>query len=256
MEIINNIKQKTEHLIQQGYETDAGSYIRRGWEIFQDNMGLFVAYTLIMFLIGILSAFIPFGSLLVSGPLTAGFYIVANKISKGEPYEFGTFFKGFDFFVPLLLYSLISGIFMGDLGLYGLGRLSTVSSWVRGLLKRKKVITVRNWMAPRIWQMVLAARFIPGSRLPSYTASGVLGLSFWRFSLAAFFAVVLQTALLFTLVVYFGIHFREQLGIWRWFFAGGVIMVIILVSRKYRSKQLRSKQFEGRRPASEDGKET
>ncbi len=119
MEIINNIKQKTEHLIQQGYETDAGSYIRRGWEIFQDNMGLFVAYTLIMFLIGILSAFIPFGSLLVSGPLTAGFYIVANKISKGEPYEFGTFFKGFDFFVPLLLYSLISGIFVA-LGLVAL----------------------------------------------------------------------------------------------------------------------------------------
>ena len=158
--------------------------------------------------------------------------------------------------VSLAVTALISGIFLGDLGLYGLGRLSTVSSWVRGLLKRRKVTTVRNWMAPRIWQMVLAARFIPGSRLPSYTASGVLGLSFWRFSLAAFLAVVLQTALLFTLVVYFGIHFREQLGIWRWVFAGGVIIVIILVSRKYRRKQLRSKQLEGRRPASEYGKET
>ena len=112
MEVINNIKQKTEHLIQQGYETDAGSYIRRGWEIFQDNMGLFIAYTLIMLLISVFSAIIPFGSLLVSGPLTAGFYIVANKISKGEPYEFGTFFKGFDFFVPLLLWSLIGGIFI------------------------------------------------------------------------------------------------------------------------------------------------
>ncbi len=112
MEVINNIKEKAEHLIQQGYETDAGTYIRRGWEIFQENIGMFIGYTLITIAISVASAFIPFGSLLVSGPLTAGFYIVANKISKGEPYEFGTFFKGFDFFVPLLLWTLIGGIFI------------------------------------------------------------------------------------------------------------------------------------------------
>lgn len=119
MEVISNFREKAENLIQQGYETDAGSYIRRGWEIFQENMGIFIGYTLIVLLISTAAAFIPFGTLLVSGPLTAGFYIVANKISKGEPYEFGTFFKGFDFFVPLLLYTLISGIFIA-LGLVAL----------------------------------------------------------------------------------------------------------------------------------------
>ncbi len=119
MEVINNIKEKAEHLIQQGYETDAGSYIRRGWEIFQENIGMFIGYTLITIAISVAAAFIPFGSLLVSGPLTAGFYIVANKISKGEPYEFGTFFKGFDFFIPLLLWTLIGGIFIA-LGLVAL----------------------------------------------------------------------------------------------------------------------------------------
>ena len=119
MDVISNIKEKAEHLIQQGYETDAGSYIRRGWEIFQENMGMFIGYTLITIAISVAAAFIPFGSVLVSGPLTAGFYIVANKISKGEPYEFGTFFKGFDFFVPLLLWTLIGGVFIA-LGLVAL----------------------------------------------------------------------------------------------------------------------------------------
>ena len=112
MEVINNIKQKAEQLIQQGFETDAGTYIHRGWELFQDNIGMFIGYTLLTLAISVAAAFVPFGSILVSGPLTAGFYIVANKISKGEPYEFGTFFKGFDFFVPLLLWSLIGGIFI------------------------------------------------------------------------------------------------------------------------------------------------
>ncbi len=119
MEVINNIKEKAEHLIQQGYETDAGTYIRRGWEIFQENIGMFIGYTLITVAISVAASFIPFGSLLVSGPFTAGFYIVANKISKGEPYEFGTFFKGFDFFVPLLLWTLIGGVFIA-LGLVAL----------------------------------------------------------------------------------------------------------------------------------------
>jgi hypothetical protein len=119
MEIVGNIKEKAAQLIQQGYQTDAGAYIRRGWEIFQQDMGMFIAYTVLTMAISLAAAFIPFGPLLVSGPLTAGFYIVANKISKGETYEFGTFFKGFDFFVQLLLYTLIGGIFIA-LGLLAL----------------------------------------------------------------------------------------------------------------------------------------
>lgn len=119
MEVVGNIQEKAAQLIQHGYQTDAGAYIRRGWEIFQQDMGMFIAYTVLTLAISLVAAFIPFGPLLVSGPLTAGFYIVANKISKGETYGFGTFFKGFDFFVQLLLYTLIGGIFIA-LGLLAL----------------------------------------------------------------------------------------------------------------------------------------
>lgn len=112
MEIISNFKEKTERLIQEGFQTDAGKYINKGWEIFRRDMGLFIGYTVIMILIMFVSAFIPFAALLVSGPLIAGFFIVAHKINKGEAYEFATFFKGFDFFVQLLLYSLITSIFI------------------------------------------------------------------------------------------------------------------------------------------------
>ena len=112
MEIISNFKEKTERLIQEGFQTDAGKYINKGWEIFRRDMGLFIGYTVIMILITVVSAFIPFAALLLSGPLIAGFFIVAHKINKGEEYDFATFFKGFDFFVQLLLYSLITSIFV------------------------------------------------------------------------------------------------------------------------------------------------
>ena len=103
MEVIQNVRDRAQELINKGYDTDVGEYIRKGMHIFQQDIGSFVGYTLLFFIITTVAAFIPFGSLLVAGPMSAGFFIVARKIHKGEEYEFGTFFKGFDYFVPLLL---------------------------------------------------------------------------------------------------------------------------------------------------------
>jgi len=110
MEVIQNVRDRAQEVINKGYQTDIGEYIRKGMQIFQKDIGSFIGYTLLFFIITGVAAFIPFGSLLVAGPMSAGFFIVARKISKGEQYEFGTFFKGFDHFVPLLLWSLVGGI--------------------------------------------------------------------------------------------------------------------------------------------------
>lgn len=110
MEILNNLKQRADDLIARGYNTDAGKYIGEGYHIFEKDMGKFIGYTALYFLIMAASSAVPFGPVFLSGPLTAGFLIVARKINKNESYDFGTFWKGFDFFVPLMLYTLISGI--------------------------------------------------------------------------------------------------------------------------------------------------
>jgi uncharacterized membrane protein len=111
MEAINNLKQRVEGLIASGYNTDAGKYISKGYNIFKKDMGMFIGYTALYLLISGAASCIPFfGSVLLTGPLTAGFFIAARKINKNEPYDFGTFWKGFDFFVPLMLYTLISTI--------------------------------------------------------------------------------------------------------------------------------------------------
>jgi uncharacterized membrane protein len=119
MEILNNIKKRADELIARGYDTDAGKYISKGYSIFEKDMGKFIGYTALYFLITTASSFIPFGPVFLTGPLTAGFFIVARKINKNEPYDFGAFWKGFDFFVPLMLYTLISSI-LGALALFAL----------------------------------------------------------------------------------------------------------------------------------------
>lgn len=110
MELINSIRNRADELISRGYDTDIGRYISEGFRIFEKDIGSFIGYTVLYFMITIVSGFIPFALLFISGPLTAGFFIVARKIRKGEAYDFGTFWKGFDHFVPLLLYTLISSI--------------------------------------------------------------------------------------------------------------------------------------------------
>jgi hypothetical protein len=119
MEILNNIKKRAEDLIAQGFNTDAGKYISKGFGIFERDMGKFIGYTALYFLITTAASFVPFGPIFLTGPMTAGFFIVARKIHKNEPYDFGAFWKGFDFFVPLMLYTLISTI-LGTLALIAL----------------------------------------------------------------------------------------------------------------------------------------
>lgn len=51
MEVLNNIKQRADELIARGYNTDAGKYISKGYSIFEKDMGKFIGYTALYFLI-------------------------------------------------------------------------------------------------------------------------------------------------------------------------------------------------------------
>jgi hypothetical protein len=105
-------------IMQGGYTLDMGGFINRGWAIFQQNLGGFVGYTLLMIVAIIVLSIIPvigsIGVAIISGPLLGGFYIVAFKLMKGQPVEFGDFFKGFqnDYFLPIFLTSLVSSLLM------------------------------------------------------------------------------------------------------------------------------------------------
>ncbi len=109
---MNAFQDKVNYLIQNNYNFKLGDYMNKGIEIFKKNPGGFILYALVyMTLVGIASM-IPFASLIVTAPLTAGFYMVAKKIDKGEHYEFGDFFKGFDYIGQLILVGLVGGILM------------------------------------------------------------------------------------------------------------------------------------------------
>jgi membrane protein DedA with SNARE-associated domain len=99
------------------------------------------------------------------------------------------------------------GIFVGDLGLWLLGRLAGAGlvrlGW-RGRLSPQRLEELGRWFEQRGWTAVLAARFLPGTRLPLYVAAGVLGRRAGRFVLWAALAALLWTPLLVLAVVLLG----------------------------------------------------
>jgi uncharacterized membrane protein len=75
--------------------------IKRGWELIKPQYWLFVGMCFIALLIG---GAVP---LILQGPMMCGLYLTLLKTRRGEPVEFGTMFKGFDFFGPSLIATLL-----------------------------------------------------------------------------------------------------------------------------------------------------
>lgn len=117
---MSNFDSRIQYLLDNGYEVRIGDYVNRGFEIFKQNIGGFLGFTLLIiflpaiFNIGfsedIASALSGLYNAFVFPPLAAGYYIMANKISKNESYAFNDFFKGLNYYVPLLLTGLVGGI--------------------------------------------------------------------------------------------------------------------------------------------------
>lgn len=131
--MFNDSPRSIDNLIREGYSVDASRYIGRGWELFQSNIGGFIGFTLICALISalltgtssgdsetansLLSTIGTIGSFIfsiISGPLYAGFTIVAFKLIKRQATQFGDFFRGLsgNYFLQLLLANLLVGIFV------------------------------------------------------------------------------------------------------------------------------------------------
>ncbi len=76
------------------------------------------------------------------------------------------------------LSSVILGTAMGDLALYTLGRWGGGTSFGKTLRARSDVTRAEGWIAGRVLFLVFAARFMPGFRLPIFTASGLVAAPF------------------------------------------------------------------------------
>ncbi|MBI4876265.1 MAG: zinc-ribbon domain-containing protein [Acidobacteria bacterium] len=89
-----------------GVRSQTGRWLGIGWQMTRDDLGLFVVATL---LYAICNAAVP---LILQGPLCAGFMILSFKKLTGRRPAVGDLFRGFNFFVPALVASLLIAVFV------------------------------------------------------------------------------------------------------------------------------------------------
>lgn len=89
------------------------------------------------------------------------------------------------------------GIWAGDLGLWGMGRLLRRSERIHRWCVRRAPVVAGRALALAVDEpaALIASRFVPGSRLPLYVSAGALGAHPWRFMAWTFAAVAVWTPL-------------------------------------------------------------
>jgi len=124
------------------------------------------------------------------------------------------------------------GIAVGDVGLYLIGRFfgTRVVNW--GWVAQSHVDNAAVWFRRNVVSAVLLSRFVPGTRLVTYLAAGVLRAPFYRFVLVVVFASLIWTALLMWLVIGLGELILPILGRARWPLAGAAILIFVLLQRR------------------------
>ncbi len=94
----------------------------------------------------------------------------------------------------------IVGIFVGDIALFlagrTLGRGVVSRRPLKWFLSPERVVRAEKWFKRRGLPIVFASRFMPGLRLPTYFAAGVLGTSLLSFSACFLLAAMVWTPLL------------------------------------------------------------
>lgn len=92
----------TPQLVFQRRAVQPVQCIKDAWALIKDRYWLFVGMAAVGLLIG---SAVPFGILL--GPMMCGLYLAYFKRIRNEPFQFDLLFKGFDYFGPSLVATLL-----------------------------------------------------------------------------------------------------------------------------------------------------
>lgn len=136
----------------------------------------------------------------------------------------------FTFFQASL--AAFSGIVVGDLALYAagrwLGRPALARRPLRWFVSADKLAVGEKWFDEKGIRAVLVARFIPGTRLPTYVAAGVLKAPFLKFLFYFLVSALLWTPALVGVSMLLG---REVLAFYAGFeaYALWVLLGLVLV---------------------------
>jgi membrane protein DedA with SNARE-associated domain len=127
---------------------------------------------------------------------------------------------------PLGFAACFAGIWLGDLGLYSLaccfGKSILQSRWVARFADAAAIERCQEKFNQHGVLTLLASRFVPGTRLPTYLAAGLLSMPVARFALVTAFAALLWIGGIFAIAKLLG----AQALLWFSFFQGKIATIV------------------------------
>ena len=129
------------------------------------------------------------------------------------------------------------GLVVGDLLLYAggrlLGRPVTRIAPLRWMIRQEELERACRWFTERSAALLIGGRFVPGTRLPTYVAAGVVRMPLIPFSLWIVVAAVLWTPLLVGGTALFGAAAAERVGAFQdrtlpWLIVTAIAALIVL----------------------------
>jgi uncharacterized membrane protein len=89
-----------------GVKSQTGRWISEGWQMVKEDLGNYMLMALLFVAVS------SVGSIITQGPMMAGFHIVCMKRTMNRKAEIRDLFKGFNYFVPTLVASIIISLFV------------------------------------------------------------------------------------------------------------------------------------------------
>jgi membrane protein DedA with SNARE-associated domain len=136
---------------------------------------------------------------------------------------------------PTAMVALVIGTAGGDLALYAAAR------WLRGwapvarrMAKLDGTMPIR-WLHRHAILAVVAARFIPGTRLPVFAGAGGIGVPARPFALAVIGSTLVWTPALYLLAAKADMQVVEGLGTMSWVAVAAAATALLLLPRLLRT---------------------
>jgi membrane protein DedA with SNARE-associated domain len=139
-------------------------------------------------------------------------------------------------YLPLYL-----GIVVGDVLIYGLGRLAQTNRWLRTRIIGPKVERLRLWLETHLVRVLVVCRLTPGLLFPTFVACGWFKIPFWRFATVSIIAGAVYSSIVLTIVILFGDLVLFHLGYWAW---AALALVVIAIAIRNSRKARWSKKTE------------
>lgn len=128
-----------------------------------------------------------------------------------------------------LVAAIFSGLVASDAWKYWVGRLARRYQWAHKFAEKPGVSVAGDLVRREFVQTMLTARFVPGTRIPTYVACGFFKADYAKYLIVLCMTAMMYVAMVFTLFHVGGAALGERAKVWLPILAVGLLIAYVAV---------------------------